>query len=78
MKLFNFHIMTEGLFRTEKRKAEKVGHRVALFRLRDADKVIIGGHYVFRGKVIKEKLVFIGDDNYIMDNSFEGVGLELV
>ena len=78
MRIFNFHLMTDRLFRAEKRKAEKVGHRVALSKLRDADKVIVGGHYVFKNKVIKEKLVFIGDDNYIMGCDFRGVGLEMV
>ena len=77
MRIFKFHLMTDRLFRAEKRKAEKVGHRVALSKIKDADKVIVGGHYVLRGKVVKEKLVFIGDDNYVMGCVFKDVGLEL-
>lgn len=78
MRIFNFHIMSERLFRAEKRSAQKVGHRIALSKLKDADKIIVGGHYVLRGKEIKEKLVLLGDDNYVMGCSFDNVGLEFI
>ena len=78
MRIFNFHIMSEGLFRAEKRKAEKVGHRVALGKFINADKIIVGGHYVFKGKVVNKKLVLVGDDNYIMGCDFRGVGVDCI
>ena len=72
MKIFGFHLMTDALFRAEKRKAERLGHKVAFADFKDADKVIHGTHLVFMDKQVHEKLVLLGDNMLISNNIFTG------
>jgi hypothetical protein len=63
--------MSVGKFREEKRNAEKFGHMTALGEFRNADKIHLGDQCIVKGKVIRRKLVLMGDGHYIFGNHIE-------
>lgn len=77
MRIFNLLIMSREKFHQEKREAEKIGHKIALAQFAKADKIIYGDCQIVRGKVIKEKVVILGDKILVSNNSFENVGIEI-
>ena len=81
MRIFNFHIMSVGKFREEKRDAEKHGHMIALSTFHDSDKIYLGDNHIIGDRVIRKKLVLMGDKHFIMNNHIEckgEAGIEIV
>lgn len=69
--MFGFIFISKKRFELEKRKAEKQGFRVALTHLKDAD-AILYGQKILSYKVIKGKIVILGDMAIISHCYFKG------